>query len=167
MIRMPIRIARYISSSRPLSLLFIPILAMLSSAPAGAARGQSVAVPLPPAAKIPAAKAGHAGLPAIPKFKDVARELGLTVPHISTGDKQYIVESISGGVGLFDCDDDGRLDIVTVNGSTVERYKKGGDLMVTLYHQEADGTFKDITGRWAHAAWLGNGSGCRGLRQRR
>src|SRR5271168_1035612 len=145
MIRMPIRIARYISSSRPLSLLFIPILAMLSSAPAGAARGQSVAVPLPPAAKIPAAKAGHAGLPAIPKFKDVARELGLTVPHISTGDKQYIVESISGGVGLFDCDDDGRLDIVTVNGSTVERYKKGGDLMVTLYHQEADGTFKDIT----------------------
>ncbi len=33
------------------------------------------------------------------------------------------------------------------NGSTVERYKAGGDLMVTLYHQEPDGTFKDITQR--------------------
>ncbi len=102
-------------------------------------------MPLPPAAKTPAQKANRAGFPPIPKFKDVAKELGLTVPHISSGDKQYIVESISGGVGLFDCDDDGRLDIVTVSGSTVERYKTGGDLMVTLYQQQADGTFRDIT----------------------
>src|SRR6202043_1849144 len=51
----------------------------------------------------------------------------------------------SGGTGLFDCDDDGRLDIVLVNGSTVERLLKGGDPMVTLYHQEPDGSFKDIT----------------------
>src|SRR5260370_8389105 len=52
---------------------------------------------------------------------------------------------MSGGVGLFDCDGDGRQDIVIVNGSTVERYKAGGDPLVTLYHQEADGTFKEIT----------------------
>ena len=32
-----------------------------------------------------------------------------------------------------------------VNGSTVDRFKAGGDPMVTLYHQEPDGTFKDIT----------------------
>src|SRR6266851_10147348 len=32
---------------------------------------------------------------------------------------KYIVESMSGGVGLFDCDNDGRLDIVVVNGSTI------------------------------------------------
>lgn len=46
--------------------------------------------------------------------------------------------------GLFDCDNDGKLDIVTVNGSTVERYREGGDPMVTLYHQQPDGTFTDI-----------------------
>ena len=40
-------------------------------------------------------------------------------------DKKYIVESMSGGVGLIDCDNDGKLDIITVNGSTVERYQTG------------------------------------------
>ncbi len=108
-------------------------------------RAQSTAVPLPPAAKLPTPKVNRAGFPPIPKFKDEAKERGLTVSHISTNDKRYIVESISGGVGLFDCDDDGRLDIVVVNGSSVERFQKGGDPLVTLYHQEVDGTFKDIT----------------------
>lgn len=52
---------------------------------------------------------------------------------------------MSGGVGFIDCDNDGKLDIVTVNGSSVERYRKGGDLMVTLYHQGAGLKFTDIT----------------------
>src|SRR5580658_7717754 len=80
-----------------------------------------------------------------PVFKDVSRISGLTVPHQSSEDKRYVIESMSGGVGLFDCDNDGKLDIVTVNGSTVDRYREGGDPMITLYHQEPDGTFKDIT----------------------
>ena len=74
----------------------------------------------------------------VPQFEDVAQEAGLTVPHISSPDKKYIVESMSGGVGLIDCDNDGKLDIITVNGSTVERYRQGGDPMITLYHQSAD-----------------------------
>jgi hypothetical protein len=86
----------------------------------------------------------------VPQFEDVAQKAGLTVPHISSPDKKYIVESMSGGVGLIDCDNDGKLDIITVNGSTVERYRQGGDLMITLYHQDADSTtnnlhFTDIT----------------------
>ena len=81
-----------------------------------------------------------------PVFEDVSHRSGLTVPHISSPDKRYVIESMSGGVGLFDCDNDGKLDILTVNGSTVDRYREsGGDPMVTLYHQEPDGTFKDIT----------------------
>ena len=79
-----------------------------------------------------------------PHFQDVARQSGLIVPHIS-GEKRYILESMSGGVGLFDCDNDGKLDIVVVNGSTVERFRKGGDPLVTLYHQDADFHFTDIT----------------------
>lgn len=52
---------------------------------------------------------------------------------------------MSGGVGLFDCDNDGWQDIVTVNGSTIDRYRDGGDPMVTLYRQGSDGKFTDIT----------------------
>lgn len=81
----------------------------------------------------------------LPKFQDVAREVGLTVPHTSSPDKQYIVESMSGGVGLIDCDNDGKLDILTVNGSTIDRYRHGGDLMITLYHQDTGFKFTDIT----------------------
>ncbi len=80
-----------------------------------------------------------------PAFEDVTRKSGLTVPHQSSPDKRYVIESMSGGVGLFDCDNDGKLDVVTVNGSTVDRYREGGDPLVTLYRQEPDGTFKDIT----------------------
>jgi hypothetical protein len=86
---------------------------------------------------------------AIPRFEEVAQKAGLTVPHISSPDKKYIVESMSGGVGLIDCDNDGRLDIITVNGSTVPRFRQGGDLMITLYHQDdskdGDPKFTDIT----------------------
>jgi hypothetical protein len=81
----------------------------------------------------------------LPEFKDVSREAGLTVPHISTPDKQYIVESMSGGVGLIDCDNDGKLDIIVANGSTIEHFRQGGDPMITLYHQDADLKFSNIT----------------------
>jgi enediyne biosynthesis protein E4 len=86
----------------------------------------------------------------VPQFEDVAQKAGLTVSHISSPDKKYIVESMSGGVGLIDCDNDGKLDIITVNGSTVERYRQGGDPMITLYHQDTDSKnnelhFTDIT----------------------
>ena len=81
----------------------------------------------------------------VPQFEDVAQKAGLTVPHISSPDKRYIVESMSGGIGLIDCDNDGRLDIVTVNGSTVDRYRRGGDPLITLYHQDSDLKFTDIT----------------------
>jgi enediyne biosynthesis protein E4 len=83
---------------------------------------------------------------AIPHFEDIAPQAGLTVSHISSPDKRYIIESMSGGVGLIDCDGDGKLDILAVNGSTVDRYRQnGGDLLVTLYHQNANLKFTDIT----------------------
>jgi enediyne biosynthesis protein E4 len=80
-----------------------------------------------------------------PVFEDVSLQSGLTVPNISTPDNRYVIESMSGGVGLFDCDNDGNLDILTINSSTVNRDREGRDPMVTLYHQEPDGTFKDIS----------------------
>jgi len=81
----------------------------------------------------------------LPQFRDVSRAAGLTLPHISTPDKQYIVESMSGGAGLIDCDNDGKLDILVVNGSTIDHFRQGGDPMITLYHQEAGFKFTDVT----------------------
>ncbi|NOT47277.1 MAG: CRTAC1 family protein [Acidobacteria bacterium] len=68
-------------------------------------------------------------------FKDVSRESGIDASHISASDNRYIVESMSGGVAVFDCDKDGFLDVVIANGSTVENFKKGGDPFLTLYRQ--------------------------------
>ncbi len=88
--------------------------------------------------------------PAIPQFEDVAQKAGLTVSHISSPDKKYIVESMSGGVGLIDCDNDGKLDIITVNGSTVERFRQGGDPMITLYRQDTDSKNNDSKNNEIH-----------------
>ncbi len=52
---------------------------------------------------------------------------------------------MGGGVALFDCDNDGRLDILSVVDSSPDRYLKGGDLMVTLYRQDSPLHFTDIT----------------------
>jgi len=80
-----------------------------------------------------------------PRFQNVGLEAGLTVPLISTSEQLIVMETMSGGVGFIDCDNDGKLDILTANGSSMEHYRRGGEPMVTLYHQEADFKFRDIT----------------------
>jgi hypothetical protein len=87
----------------------------------------------------------HPIVPPVPRFEDISKQAGLKVSHTSSPDELYIMESTSGGVGFIDCDNDGKLDIVTVNGSSVERYRRGGNLMVTLYHQDSGLKFTDIT----------------------
>src|SRR5882724_7825519 len=79
--------------------------------------------------------------PAI-SFADISGASGIGVPHVSTPEKRYIIESMSGGAAIFDCDGDGFLDVATVNGSSVERFKKGGDLFITLYRQVDGATSK-------------------------
>src|SRR3989442_10004402 len=121
--------------------LLIPV--VLTAHPQGP---QRVPVPVPlPAKRSPQSKKDRSGLPPIPSFKDVAKDVGLTASHIAAPEAHYVIDSTSGGAGLFDCDSDDRLDVVLVNGSTVERMRQGGDPMVILYHQQTNGTFKDIT----------------------
>src|SRR6266487_3105187 len=83
------------------------------------------------------------------RFRDVAAQAGLTTIPRSRSDRRYVLETMGGGgIALFDCDNDGKLDIVVVNDSTIEQYLEGGDLMVTLYHQDANSAvlhFTDVT----------------------
>ena len=80
-------------------------------------------------------------------FRDASRELGMPSTKLPVWERWHLWDSVAGGIGLFDCDNDGRLDMVVVNDTNSERYLKGdgGELMVTLYHQEKNGKFVDIT----------------------
>lgn len=88
---------------------------------------------------------GESDNPPALRFEEISEQAGLTIHHISSLEKRYILDSMSGGVGLIDCDNNGRLDIVVANGSTVDRFRHGGDLMVTLYRQTGDLHFTNVT----------------------
>jgi hypothetical protein len=78
-------------------------------------------------------------------FTDITEKAGITFRHVASPDKKYIVESMSGGVAMFDYDNDGYLDIYFVNSLTVEMVKSGGKTKSALYHNNGDGTFTDVT----------------------
>jgi hypothetical protein len=79
------------------------------------------------------------------RFRDISQSSGVDSPRSSFPEKRFIVEMMGGGVALFDCDNDGKLDIVVVNDSSVEENLHGGSLMVTLYHQDSNLHFSDTT----------------------
>lgn len=84
--------------------------------------------------------------PVAPQFEEVAARAGITVPHVSGQAKNFILDTISGGIGFIDCDNDGKLDMLVVNGSTVDEYRtSGGRLMLTLYRQGPNFKFTDVT----------------------
>jgi hypothetical protein len=83
--------------------------------------------------------------PAGPRFADITEQAGVNFKHVSSPEKRYIVESMSGGVALFDYDNDGRLDIYFVNSLTVDLLKSKGKTRSVLYRNLGDGTFADVT----------------------
>jgi hypothetical protein len=83
-------------------------------------------------------------------FTDVTSGAGLqNFRHVSgVTDKRYILESPSGGVALFDYDNDGWLDIYLVNGSTFGALKgKEKPPRAALFHNNKNGTFTDVTAK--------------------
>ncbi len=88
------------------------------------------------------------------RFVDITERSGVhfvhQAPHTS---RKYLIETMGSGVALFDCDNDGRLDIFAVNGAPISDpeakgavpKKTGPAYWDRLYHQKPDGTFEDIT----------------------
>jgi len=79
------------------------------------------------------------------QFVDITKPAGITFEHISSPEKRYIVESMSGGVALLDYDNDGFLDIYFINSLTVDLVKTNGKTRSVLYHNNGNGTFTDVT----------------------
>lgn len=92
------------------------------------------------------------------RFVDITEQSGINFKHISTPEKRYIVESMSGGVAVFDYDNDGYLDIYFVNSLTVDLLKSNGKTRSALYHNNGNGSFTDVTDK-AGVSGIGWGMG--------
>ena len=97
--------------------------------------------------------------PASVQFNDITGPSGITFKHVLSPEKKYIAESMSGGVALFDYNNDGYLDIFFVNSLTVELLKANKKTRSALYRNNRDGTFSDVTDK-AAVADVGWGMGC-------
>jgi enediyne biosynthesis protein E4 len=80
-----------------------------------------------------------------PRLQDITASTGIHFEHLSSPEQRYIVESMSGGVALFDYDGDGWLDIYFTNAPSVSMALAGKKAKGALYHNNHDGTFTDVT----------------------
>jgi len=88
------------------------------------------------------------------QFTDVTQAFGIDFQHENSAtSNKYLIETMGGGVALLDYDNDGRLDIFFTNGAKIDDPMTSGKMpdksdrkfWNRLYHQNADGTFTDVT----------------------
>ncbi len=99
----------------------------------------------------------------LPQLVDITKQTGIEFQHLSSADKRYIVESMSGGVALIDYDRDGWPDIFFTNAPDVAMALSGTKARSALYRNNHDGTFTDVTEKagvgypcWAMGAVVGD-----------
>ena len=82
-----------------------------------------------------------------PILVDVTQESGLGGFTNVQGSplKQHIIETMGGGAAFLDYDRDGNLDILLVRGTTIEAFRKGGELVCALFRGDGHGHFQDVT----------------------
>jgi hypothetical protein len=87
----------------------------------------------------------HGRGPESVRFTDVTKESRITFSHVWSPEKKYILESMSGGVAVFDFDKDGLLDVYFVNAPTVAAAANPRSARSELWRNRGDGTFEDTT----------------------
>ncbi|WP_317891652.1 CRTAC1 family protein [Acidicapsa acidisoli] len=97
------------------------------------------------------------------EVEDITSRTGIHFDHLSSVEKRYIVESMSGGVALIDFDRDGWPDIFFTNAPDVDMFLAGKKARNALYRNNHDGTFTDVTDKagvgfpcWAMGATVGD-----------
>ena len=88
-------------------------------------------------------------------FRDITTAAGIAFQHHAAPEKKFIVESMSGGVAVFDYDNDGLPDIYFVDSLTVETAHDPKAARSALYRNRGNGRFEDVTDRsgLAHPGW--------------
>jgi hypothetical protein len=108
-----------------------------------AARAQEAEAPaIPPQ---PPPKVNQCTGRKVPQLEDMTAKTGIHFQHIADPQIKYLIESMSGGVIIFDYDRDGWPDIYFTNAPTVEMALHGEKARGALYHNNRDGTFTDVT----------------------
>jgi enediyne biosynthesis protein E4 len=88
------------------------------------------------------------------QFTDITSVAKVDFKHENSATtNKYLIETMGGGLALFDYDNDGRLDIFFTNGAKLDDPmpeakspdKSDRKFWNRLYHQNADGTFTDVT----------------------
>jgi hypothetical protein len=89
-------------------------------------------------------------------FTDITALTKVNFKHSGSPTSQkYLLETMGGGVAIFDYDNDGRMDLFFTNGALLKGPMPAGDLpdkrdpqfWNRLYHQKPDGSFDDVTAR--------------------
>src|SRR6266498_197137 len=90
-------------------------------------------------------------------YVDIANRAGLSGATIYGGveQKRYIIETNGCGVGFFDYDNDGWMDILVLSGTRLEGFPLGKEPTNHLYRNKHDGTFSDVTEKAGlrHSGW--------------
>lgn len=80
------------------------------------------------------------------RFVDRAAANGVTIKTTNgTPAMNYIIDTLGGGVALFDFDGDGDLDLYIVNGSSLDPIPQDRRPVAALYQNDGHGKFKEIT----------------------
>jgi enediyne biosynthesis protein E4 len=88
------------------------------------------------------------------RFTDITAASGIAFKHESSPtSSKYLLETMGGGVALFDYDNDGRLDVFFTNGARIEDPMPKGKppdksdriFWNRLYRQGEDGAFTDVS----------------------
>src|SRR5215831_17994994 len=88
-------------------------------------------------------------------FTDITAQTKIDFKHNgSPTSLKYLLETMGGGVAIFDYDNDGRMDLFFTNGALLKDPmtgaipdKSAAQSWNRLYHQKPDGTFEDVTER--------------------
>lgn len=97
------------------------------------------------------------------RMVDITDSTKIHFDHLSSPQKKYIVESMSGGVAVVDYDGDGWPDLYLTNAPDVDMQLAGTQARGSLFHNNHDGTFTDVTEKagvgypcWAMGATVGD-----------